>query len=210
MNPKDFQTNALRTESIPENINVDYEAIICALNIAVTAGDVVDAIKKALYYGKEINQEKFVQQLRDLSEFAMEMRAMNRANDIIAPIMFPIDPTHTKDLRVLHGALGMFTEAAEMAKAVRDFAVAEVTGPNSVPEFDVVNFCEEMGDSDWYKAILHDALGISEEQIRATVIAKLQKRYPGKFTTEAAINRDVVAERVILEDGIAYRAASAA
>ena len=41
---------------------------------------------------------------------------------------------------------------------------------------------------------------MSEADVRAKIIAKLQKRYPEKFTSEAAHNRDLAAERTALEN----------
>ncbi len=67
-------------------------------------------------------------------------------------------------------------------------------------ELDVVNFGEELGDCDWYKAIGHDASGVSEEEARVKNIAKLhKKRYKNGFSEDAAINRDLTGERAILE-----------
>jgi hypothetical protein len=64
---------------------------------------------------------------------------------------------------------------------------------------DQVNVLEEMGDIFWYSAIAIDATNGNWSQILETNIAKLKHRYPDKFTSENAINRDVVAERKILE-----------
>lgn len=44
--------------------------------------------------------------------------------------------------------------------------------------------------------------GTTIEQGRETNIAKLRKRYPDKFTEDAALNRNLEAERKILEDGL--------
>ena len=41
--------------------------------------------------------------------------------------------------------------------------------------------------------------GVDLDKVRATNIEKLQARYPDKFTQESAINRDLDAERAILE-----------
>lgn len=47
--------------------------------------------------------------------------------------------------------------------------------------------------------LLSDAIGISIPKIRETNIRKLAARYPDKFTTQDALNRDLGAERTILE-----------
>lgn len=201
MNSKDFQENALKTESIPETANMNFDAIMASMSIAISAANVVDVIKKSLFYGKPIDKDALTTELRGLSELAMELRVMNHSDSIVYPeSAFEIEPSHVKDLRILHGAIGMFTEAGEMLEVIRTFAAAQGEGADR--EFDTVNFCEEVGDSDWYKAILHDALGVDEEQIRGVVIAKLRKRYASKFQASEAIDRDVAAEREILDAGM--------
>jgi hypothetical protein len=62
-----------------------------------------------------------------------------------------------------------------------------------------VNLLEEFGDLAWYQAIGIDEAGGSLDKVLDRVIAKLRARYPEKFTSENAINRDLVKERAILE-----------
>ena len=64
---------------------------------------------------------------------------------------------------------------------------------------DLVNLKEEVGDLLWYAAIACRGLGITLEEAAATNIAKLAKRYPERFTAEAALNRDLAGERAVLE-----------
>ena len=101
------------------------------------------------------------------------------------------EENHAPNLRLLHATLGIFGEAGELAEALEE---QMLTG-----ELDMVNVSEELGDADWYKQIGHDETGVSEADVRAKIIAKLQKRYPEKFTSEAAHNRDLAAERAALE-----------
>jgi len=63
-----------------------------------------------------------------------------------------------------------------------------------------VNAREEAGDLLWYLALIARALGTDLETIARTNIEKLRTRYPGKFTAEAALNRDLEAERKTLEE----------
>ena len=65
---------------------------------------------------------------------------------------------------------------------------------------DTVNLKEELGDLLWYVALAMDELGTDFETEMARVIAKLEARYPEKFTTDKALNRDLDTERAILED----------
>ena len=95
------------------------------------------------------------------------------------------------NLRLLHGAIGVFGEAGELLEALQKQLSGET--------LDLVNIAEETGDIDWYQAIIEDETGVSEEDTRAKVIAKLRKRYPNKFDSDLAVNRDLGAERAAIE-----------
>lgn len=99
----------------------------------------------------------------------------------------------SKSIRILHGALGMVTESAELADAVKKHIFYG-------KELDRVNIVEELGDAFWYMAILADELGVSFEEIQRINRDKLKSRYGSKFTNDSAINRDLLKERNILED----------
>jgi peptidoglycan hydrolase CwlO-like protein len=64
---------------------------------------------------------------------------------------------------------------------------------------DAVHFQEEVGDSNWYNGIAAAALGKTVTEIEQQNIDKLTARYPEKFTTFLAENRDLAAERKALE-----------
>lgn len=94
---------------------------------------------------------------------------------------------------ILHGALGLFTESVEILEAV-------LTGLQG-GGLDDVNLLEELGDSEWYMAMLYRAINRKPADAKRVNLDKLKKRYPEKFESEQAINRDTGAERIILEDG---------
>ena len=96
------------------------------------------------------------------------------------------------DPRILHAAMGLVTESGELLDALKKSTYYG-------KELDLTNIKEEAGDMLWYMAILFDALGTSFEEEQERVIAKLKARYPDKFTEEAAENRDLDAERTVLE-----------
>lgn len=98
-----------------------------------------------------------------------------------------------EQLRLLHSGLGMLTEAEEFLSPV-------VSSILNNQDLDLVNLKEELGDSMWYTAIACDVLGTTFEIEQERNITKLQQRYPEKFDSDKAINRDLEAERAILED----------
>ena len=185
MDSQQFVQDAIRTESVlPADKTYNRDLLIGALELVNRANEVLDVVKKNLYYGKAVNAETLAEHLAVLSTLTQTLPAEFAAPAEKATAL-------NVDGRVLHAIIGMNTEAGEMAKAF----LAHLIGD----EFDVVNFHEELGDSDWYKAIALDATGGSEEAIRATVIAKLRHRYPDKFDADRAIHRDLAGERQILE-----------
>ncbi|AGG57979.1 hypothetical protein VPBG_00207 [Vibrio phage helene 12B3] len=94
--------------------------------------------------------------------------------------------------RILHAAIGLCTESGELIDALKKSIFYG-------RELDIVNVKEEAGDILWYLAILFDEIGTDFETEQARVIAKLEARFPEKFTEEAAYNRDLKTEREILE-----------
>jgi NTP pyrophosphatase (non-canonical NTP hydrolase) len=63
----------------------------------------------------------------------------------------------------------------------------------------MTNVKEEIGDLMWYIGVFCKKNNLNLEEIMETNIKKLAARYPDKFTQKAAINRNLDAERAILE-----------
>jgi len=102
------------------------------------------------------------------------------------------EATLNQDTRLIHAAMGLATEAGEFLDPLKK---ALFYGK----PVDKVNLTEELGDIMWYIAIACDALGVELGDVMQRNITKLATRYPDKFTTDAAINRDLDAERKVLE-----------
>ena len=96
-------------------------------------------------------------------------------------------------LLLLHAFMGLTTESTEALDMMKKHLYYG-------KEFDRVNAIEEIGDIFWYAALALETLGSSFEEAMELNVKKLQKRYnKGKFTEQDAINRNVEAERKILE-----------
>lgn len=93
---------------------------------------------------------------------------------------------------LMHAMLGITSEAGEVADQFKRHLIYG-------KELDEINLMEEIGDLFWYCAILSHHIDISFVTIMERNIAKLKARYPGKFTKDSAINRDLEKERRILE-----------
>lgn len=136
-----------------------------AMSDTIYQANELDKLKKAIAYGKNLD------------------------NFLDANLM----PTLTRrQQRLLHAAMGLITEGAELLNAVGD----SIFGGKPLDE---VNVVEELGDAQWYMALGASEMGKTLEEIQEINIKKLKLRYPDKFTEAKAIGRDVKAERELLE-----------
>lgn len=135
----------------------------------IKAANDLDKIKKSLFYGKE---NVFAWRIGDGENGCQGF-----------------DDTLKQD--ILHGVLGIATEAGELIEAFNG-------------KFDPVNIMEEVGDVMWYQAIICTALKTNFANTQVQNIAKLRTRFPDKFTEYDANNRNLSKEREVLESGSQY------
>ncbi len=147
---------------------------------AIDALAKLDEIKKALFYGREIN----VPAAANAQHYA----------ETLAKLPKWIANNDQDSINIIHGIIGKATEAGELLEALAATA-------NEGQPFDNVNAVEEVGDGFWYDAILLRALGSNFGEAQAVNIAKLRHRFPNAFTEYDANNRDLFGEREILEAG---------
>lgn len=138
------------------------------LSNALRTVNIVDQVKKSLFYGRPIQSESL--------------------NSKCSPV--PIDPSLV-DKNLLHAAMGVLTESAEILEALQDAMEGK--------PLDRVNLIEELGDIEWYMAMFYRALKTTPDHVRETNIVKLRSRYPEKFTEDRAITREPERERSVLE-----------
>lgn len=95
-------------------------------------------------------------------------------------------------IRGLHAAIGCATESGELLDA---FKKSVFYGR----PLDRTNVIEEVGDLMWYIALMADELEFTFEECMDANVRKLRSRYPEKFEQDLSLNRDLVAERSVLE-----------
>jgi NTP pyrophosphatase (non-canonical NTP hydrolase) len=98
-----------------------------------------------------------------------------------------------RTIRLLHAAMGLCTEAGEFMDQIKRHVFYG-------KDLDLVNLTEELGDSSWYERIALSALEQTYLSMLERNVAKLKARFPDKFTEQKAVDRDLDAERKILED----------
>lgn len=95
-------------------------------------------------------------------------------------------------IHLIHACLGLISEAGEVIEEV-------IKSTLEKRDMDLTNLKEEGGDFMWYLALYLRTLNTDFETVAEGNIAKLAARYPDKFTSEAALNRDLTNERKVLE-----------
>lgn len=189
MDLQEYVQLAVRTESRIEKVQTDPVTLTRILGAFIYSGNLLDMIKKGVFYKKPIDIEKWDHNVALLHEVSHRLAGGEYPCLVNDEYVQPIDP------RVFHAIVGIATEATELVEALQHQL-------EQSKQLDPVNLREEgLGDVCWYQAILADALGANWNDNLVTNIAKLKARYPDRFTSENAINRDLETEREILEQG---------
>ena len=191
MTPDQYVKDAIRTESPVSEIQANPEFLSHVIEAIVALSSILDQVKKNAFYGKKFDGIKISGALHVAGVAVEQMR-----NSIVDHgLLGGLHPVERKELvpinaRLFHSVIGIATESSELLEALK---------LDGTP-MDTVNMLEEFGDLNWYQAIGIDQAGGSFEQVLERNIAKLKARFPNKFTSEDAINRDLTKERAILED----------
>jgi NTP pyrophosphatase (non-canonical NTP hydrolase) len=98
----------------------------------------------------------------------------------------------TQQTNLEHMMYGLASEVGELMTMLKGHYVYK-------KPFDVVNLIEELGDIAWYLVGTCTIMDIGADDVLSKNIAKLEARYPEKFTEYHAKNRDLANERKILE-----------
>ena len=146
-------------------------------------GQTADLMKRGLFY-KEPNAK--LQERADAFKIKAEEMYTATGQHIEADRKFT-----DEQIDIIHAALGLISEAGEIIEeVVMSFIDKRPT--------DHTNLREESGDVLWYEALLLRTIKSKFEDEAGRNLSKLAKRYPEKFTSEAALNRDLDAEKKVL------------
>lgn len=180
-----YVKDATRTESQVEEVLVNYQLFLSAMTMFIASGNMLDQIKKNVFYNKPFNEDELVAgfghivaALDDLKRYVTSKEEDKEAN-----VALEVNP------RMFHAIIGIATESTELLEALN----------NASGEIDEVNLVEEFGDLNWYEAIACDAMNVSLEDVLTRNIEKLRARFPEKYNDQDATNRDLEKERNILE-----------
>jgi hypothetical protein len=189
MDAKTFNENVIKTESTIDAVNIPMPVFVSLMEAIIALGTNVDMVKKNVFYGKPVDSDKWKRNIITATN-----QLLDHATYFDSPDNNQDTPIANLNPRMFHAAIGMYTESVEMIEALLKSVI-------NVSPLDTVNFMEEISDSLWYAAIASDETNIGIDQCMDTVIKKLKARYPDKFDSDAAVTRDLNAERRILETG---------
>lgn len=156
------------------NLELVEELVMVLEKIVSSCGE-LDAIKKHVFYGKALNMTRVSGHTPSTST--------HRASGML---------NNNKMTHLAHGIIGKATESGELCEALLKHL-------RDGEKFDEVNIIEEIGDGQWYDALLLRVLNVSFAKVWSINIAKLYKRFGGKFSKEKALVRNLKVERKILE-----------
>ena len=126
---------------------------------AIAVGTLLDTVKKQVIYNKVGGFKHFPSRI------------------------IPGVPLTAEQCDLLHMALGIFGEAAEVLESVHNYIFKE-------EPLDEINLIEESGDIEFYHEGLRQSLNISRDEVLAQNIAKLSVRYEGfQYSDQATQTR---------------------
>ena len=94
-----------------------------------------------------------------------------------------VNPSLTRDQRLLDAAAGLAEEAGEVLGLVRKHLFMGHA-------LDAARMTIELGDALWCLTTVAGAIGVSLEDVAAANIAKLRKRYPDGYSDAKSVGRD--------------------
>jgi len=169
------------THLTDEQKTIIAKDMVFLLQMTASIGQHLDALKKIVFYRKQLDG---IEQLEQLMEKTKEAVVDNRKDALnLRDFIFMMDK---QDTDFFHGLVGTVTETAELAEAW-------INSGCSPKRIDEENVLEEVGDLAFYSDVMLQALPTPKLNDEAIVhrVRKLRKRYPlaQGFTAELALER---------------------
>lgn len=219
MRSSDYVASAIRTESNRFDAHhITPEKVAAAISLFVAAGRALDALKRGLYYGKPFDDGKFEAALADAQSALSKYGS--RAYGGVPQDLPGYSTVPAVSPRIVHAALGLGTESAEILEKVlasfatgKDFDYAnlfeelgdgnwyQALAIDAASKEDPSSAAKEAAAPEFIDGRIdlnictHGGRRWTFEAIWDKNISKLRARYPAKFDSEKAFERDLEAER---------------
>lgn len=169
------------THLTAEQKDVISKDLIFLLQTVTAIGKHLDALKKIIFYRKNITDNQQLEALLQTTKNEITAAHTDQLN--LKDLIFMMDK---QDTDFFHGLVGTVTETAELAEAW-------INSGCSPKRIDEENILEEVGDLAFYSDVMLQALPTPKLNDEAIVhrVRKLRKRYPLEhgFTSELALQR---------------------
>lgn len=178
--PFDYMAECDKTCSTvfrPEQVEV--AAVTWLVQRFADIAEELNLVKKLLFRGKTREELRFKPvEGRTVADIIMDLDAVRQWSPA--------------DIDTLHGAVGVITEAGEVAEYLLKFLEGQ--------PFDKVNVMEEAGDLNWYVVRSLRGIGMTREHCDRANVDKLHGRHGEAFDVFRDANRDLGTEHAKLED----------
>ena len=205
MNYQQYIEDCLRTESpytfTTTNELVSPRLLHGVIGLVTETGELLDAIKKSLFYSKPLDKTNLIEELGDLLWY---ISLILKDCDITYDSVMKVKYCTRRNEMVNHNIDYYLTRIIKLDLTVKD--LLDLITPES---FYFGNKNELVSDIEielrYILCAIYDlaiALDTTIEQVMTININKLKLRYPDKFNSDQAINRDVDSERELLEQQV--------
>ena len=179
--------------SVRDDVFRNHAHFMYDLMMLVEAGGTADIIKRSLFYKEPVADSK----VRSLQTMGKNRKLYDKINVELLlsdkPDTKSEGPVLSDDkIHLIHACFGLISEAGEVLEEV-------IKSTLENRDMDTTNLKEEGGDFLWYLAYYLRTLKTTFEIEAQRNTDKLTARFPDKFTSEAALNRDLDNERQVLE-----------
>jgi len=194
----EYQQLASRT--CPDLGSLKLNAFHMNSGVKTEVGEAIDPIKKFIAYGKPLDIVNVGEEMGDICWYIANKARMFLSAEVLDrswhtqesfnKYSIDFEKTFSKDLENFENEKVKMIAVANLISSIdsNDADIDSFSEKSSVgvPSLIIINKCCELLNLDFW-------------QILTNNIEKLQIRYPEKFTEEAALNRDLEAEREALE-----------
>lgn len=195
MELSDYAAQAMNTEASAEDtpaIRVRH----AEMGLFTEAAEIMDALKKFFYYGKAVDRQNLLEEIGDVAWYvAIPVNHLELTFADFSPRNHLVSAELSEEDALMLLARRLMQQAAMFSRYAVDL---EREG-----RFDRTSVVSLLGNMIGLLRAMCDILDAEFEEVLAGNIAKLKARYPNKFTQEAALTRDTVAEMAALEGELA-------
>lgn len=183
----EFQQYLIESERTLKSLGKELDLLHCATGLVTESAELVDAIKKHVFYGKSLDVVNIKEELGDILWYiAIPVRMFDLDLDFNRQNGNYYKNKIKNQIKTPEGLIKFFLTFNSMFKALCSAILIRPLPSDFDNIFEEINLICEI-----YNLNLSEIMDIN--------INKLKARFPNNFTQEHALNRDLEKERAILE-----------